>query len=457
MDQMDPGKTSFCEAFEYKLTSNVKEAKRRNIKVNNYIKRNNKKPNVRINFRDSEFSASNLSEMEKEYYQICFVEKNRLQEFALLGSRDTGVKEQDIIASLLGLEELDNLVSSFVMPKSFDLTPLLKNDCKTNLENLRHENVANLTLKEDKEKELQNIKDLIYKKYRINPSELDDLIEAQKNNYESKEKEIDVLKHNKIVDQDYETAEREINKVVTKYKRYENLAKKFTEEVLKINHISFYENLKSIFEDQQNEKCPACETPIKSTNVHPLQKAEKELEHLKDIVDLEKEKKKLEADLNNESYEIIARYVNGYKNNSESFENLKQEELENLLYYLNEKDGYYNRINYIKIFLDNLKKNSTSITNYFSELKRVIEEVKQGETVIKELKKSLSEINSKITELNTYKTQLESAEYKLKGLESSLEDFTNKEKHLKQEFKKKRNIIGFLKTSWWNINIFIAI
>jgi hypothetical protein len=39
----------------------------------------------------------------------------------LLGSKNTGTKPQDVIATILGLEKLDKLIDYLVQPASFNL------------------------------------------------------------------------------------------------------------------------------------------------------------------------------------------------------------------------------------------------------------------------------------------------------------------------------------------------
>ncbi|MEX2462544.1 MAG: AAA family ATPase [Paenibacillaceae bacterium] len=120
------GKTSLCEALEYKLTKTIKEAVRRGIPLKEYIRRNEEKEEIQIKFFDNTINLEKLSDFQIEYYHKCFIEKNRLQEFALLGSKDTGTKERDVIAVILGLQDLDDLISSFVQPASFKLDQQIK-------------------------------------------------------------------------------------------------------------------------------------------------------------------------------------------------------------------------------------------------------------------------------------------------------------------------------------------
>lgn len=105
------GKTSLCEAIEYSLTNNVKEASRRNTPLKTYIK-NGGSPSINCKLTDGTISQS-------PFWNSCFIDRNRLQEFSLLGSKDTNVRQSDVLATLFELEEIDSIVNGMVKPASF--------------------------------------------------------------------------------------------------------------------------------------------------------------------------------------------------------------------------------------------------------------------------------------------------------------------------------------------------
>ncbi|MCU7497564.1 MAG: AAA family ATPase, partial [Ignavibacteria bacterium] len=108
------GKSSLCEALEYILTKDIKEATRRRTSVAKYIKRGETRHKIQVEFAKSSVNQDSLTEIDNEYYKKSIIEKNRIQEFALLGCKDTKTEESDVIATVLGLEDLDNLISSLV-------------------------------------------------------------------------------------------------------------------------------------------------------------------------------------------------------------------------------------------------------------------------------------------------------------------------------------------------------
>jgi DNA sulfur modification protein DndD len=112
------GKTSLCEAIEYVVTGSLKEADRRSTKLTEYIRRDDTKHNIL--FRASDGSAFQSNTL----WSPCFIDRNRLQEFSLLGSKDTNFQQRDVLAALFGLEEIEELIQRFVQPKSFNLVAL---------------------------------------------------------------------------------------------------------------------------------------------------------------------------------------------------------------------------------------------------------------------------------------------------------------------------------------------
>lgn len=112
------GKTSLCEAIEYVVTGSLKEADRRSTKLAEYIRREDTKHNILFRASDGTPFQSNA------LWSPCFIDRNRLQEFSLLGSKDTNFQQRDVLAALFGLEEIEELIQRFVQPKSFNLVAL---------------------------------------------------------------------------------------------------------------------------------------------------------------------------------------------------------------------------------------------------------------------------------------------------------------------------------------------
>ncbi len=130
------GKSSLCEALEIGTTGDIKEAARRKTKVNQYIARGEVKPKLMLMGTDKLPVKRSIS------WSGCFIDRNRLQEFSLLGSKDTGSAESDVLATLFGLEELQDVISRFVRPESFSLKAFLRADQAEALDILERSRVS---------------------------------------------------------------------------------------------------------------------------------------------------------------------------------------------------------------------------------------------------------------------------------------------------------------------------
>jgi DNA sulfur modification protein DndD len=88
------GKSSLCEALEYGTTGHIKEADRRKTKIRIYIARGASKATLILT------GTNKASVVKSITWSSCFIDRNRLQEFSLLGSKDTGSAEGDVLATL---------------------------------------------------------------------------------------------------------------------------------------------------------------------------------------------------------------------------------------------------------------------------------------------------------------------------------------------------------------------
>lgn len=107
------GKSSFCEALETALLGSISEAQVKRIDHNTYCR------NVRlgryiqpvITTVNENNPPVNLQPNE-EKYRFCFIEKNRLDDFARIASR-TPSDQRQLIATLFGIEQFSDFVRGF--------------------------------------------------------------------------------------------------------------------------------------------------------------------------------------------------------------------------------------------------------------------------------------------------------------------------------------------------------
>ncbi len=116
------GVVAYRGRVEIGTTGTIKEALRRKTKVNQYVARGSGRYQLTL-------VGTNKAKVEPSVtWSSCFIDRNRLQEFSLLGSKDTGSVEGDVVASLFGLEELQDVISRFVRPESFVLKGYMRAD-----------------------------------------------------------------------------------------------------------------------------------------------------------------------------------------------------------------------------------------------------------------------------------------------------------------------------------------
>src|SRR5690606_40831025 len=69
-------------------------------------------------------------------FSSCIKDRYRIQEFSLLGSKDTCSPESDVLATLFGLEELQEVITRFVRPENFSLKTFMRANQADALETL---------------------------------------------------------------------------------------------------------------------------------------------------------------------------------------------------------------------------------------------------------------------------------------------------------------------------------
>jgi len=415
------GKSSFCEAFEYQFTGSIKEVTRRKIAIKDYVKYKGKfKPEINIEFSDLNFS------MNKEIQNILmhtFIEKNRLQEFALLGSKDTKTAEKDVIAILLGLEELDEFINKFVQYTSFKLQDFIKDDVnkqsnlvndiiKKNIENknLLRDQIAVLHVKRNIGKCKQKVK-----KY----SSAIDILKVKNQKVESIQLEF----------HSFEEYEKYINDISLKFDEYKELDTILKSQQEQMQYKSLYELIVKLQDKiKQDDKCPVCDTPLDSAIKHPNEKAISELDLLKGLVKTQDDFQIIKNELAQlfEKLNAIERKVEiNLKTNSTVYHDLT----------LNFIDNKKIDVKLIEQILNLFKTQNNDIKEYFKGIKALKLQVDTSESIIEKNKQIILKLNARINSENkTIKTIIESA----KDYKKNEKDFINNKNRLAEINEKKK-------------------
>ncbi len=107
------GKSSFCEALEYSMLGYVVEANTKRIEIDKYIKNSSTGRSAKPILKGKGLDGVELLITPAPFaYYFCFVEKNRIEDFARLSSY-TPAEQQNLLSRLFGLEEFNKFVDEF--------------------------------------------------------------------------------------------------------------------------------------------------------------------------------------------------------------------------------------------------------------------------------------------------------------------------------------------------------
>ncbi len=415
------GKSSFCEALEYELTGDIKEAKRRNIPINKYIKyQGSHTPKNKIIFVDAAYS---MTDIDRSAFKHAFIEKNRLNEFALLGSKDTGIGEKDILAILLDLEELDEFISKFVQPNSLRLedykSTLLQEKHQQSQKNIEDANKDNIEL-------IQKIKALNKEKKLITiRNELRELKNKEGLLHESKGK----LKSKKVNFHEEDELYNHFFQISIDMFVYKKLVKKLNSKKNEQDYKQLYEAVKNLSDlIIESNKCPLCNTSFVNVVKNPIDNANEQLVKLAEIVELTTEKEEFDKQFEN-SFESLNKIEINMNNNIQNIEELKDFKIN----FLEEKD--VDKIvsldkKFQKVKFENLDSYFKIIKDTNDEINNSSVKIKEIDTEIKNIQQNITSLNMQISIFKTYSKQFISNKIKI---EKSYKEIELKEDDLNKE------------------------
>lgn len=287
------GKSSLCEALEIGTTGDIKEAARRKTKLNQFIARGEVKPRLMLMGTDKLPVKRSIS------WSGCFIDRNRLQEFSLLGSKDTGSAESDVLATLFGLEELQEVISRFVRPESFSLKAFMRADQAEALDTLERARVSLSQLRRNRRADLHAS---ISESCRMLGLRADQDFDVRRK----------VLRLRDMVEMHIRGAERlraarapfaiplkQVRRICAISQRLLHLRadieKVFLQRVSEVNYRAVYEALVAIEPLQVGETCPACLTPLDQVVMNPFERAREQIETLGTLESLKQSRQRNDA------------------------------------------------------------------------------------------------------------------------------------------------------------------
>jgi DNA sulfur modification protein DndD len=419
------GKSSLCDALEYKLTGQVREAIRRNRRISDYIKRigSTSNPSLSISFVDAAIDGERLSEGEKNYYSQAFIEKNRIQEFSLFGSKDTGIKKEQILSILIGMDDLSNLAQAFVQPTAFrtNLLSFKRSSVANKIASLNVANVSNKALKNEHEETINAEKtkaDTLLSKTNVTIADLDaellkidEAIQATNSDTLSLSS-VTVQSHTQ---QDFETV---LQTLESNLQKYDELNTALLAAKTDLSFSNLYTAIQEL-QTTVTDSCPACDTPVAGVTKNPFTKAAEELAKLQGIKEQEVEfvAHKTLVEQNLKSLERLHNYLHLNRTTITILNGLIPSGTP-----LNTASHQYSLSdrNHIDTTVSAIKTQLSTISNYFTEVDSLQQRQSQKQITINANSEKVSEFNRKKRAVESIKTNWENAQAKLDTINLAL-------------------------------------
>jgi len=373
------GKTSFCEALEFSLLGYLSEAEAKRIDVSQYITNvyTQKFTQPLITGTNSESEVVNLSTNPDSYY-FCFIEKNRIIDFARYSSKTQG-QQENLIATLFGLDEFYSFVNGFTENISGKIPTESLNQKELDKKTLeitgQKQNIENST---KKLAEIEVQKKAVSENSKLNKTfeELDIYINGnleQKGSIVQIDDELQkpqgkLFQHSSVKD-----LLDSISNIENIINLFEVSNTKFDQEKDKISFRAIFQLVQN-FETTIPDKCPVCETPVVKTNINPYDNARIKLKELEGIAEIEFNRDTSWNNLISEGYSFSIEFEKRIKSATEL-----QIELS---------------INIAEQLKDFQKEKSES-KDYINDLKSLFECIKQQKEQISILEQKINDINSK--------------------------------------------------------------
>ncbi|HEX2867313.1 MAG TPA: AAA family ATPase [Ignavibacteriales bacterium] len=432
------GKSSLCDALEYKLTGEIREAVRRSKNISEYTKRigSDSNPSIKLLFTDLSLNTSNLNEEQKKYFSQSFIEKNRIQEFSLFGSKDTNIKKENILSVLIGMDDLSLLAKSFVQTPAFktNLQEFKRSKIIAKLDRLENDNLKNLTLshsyKESISTEESKAREIL-KQTTVTIADIDQEIEDIDEQIACLNKDNITLSTNTYQLHNKKDLENLLNDIYTILGKYRSIAFVLSTAKRELSFSKLYDAMLEL-ETEVVDICPACNTPIEMVTLNPFNKARVELQNLYDLKEQERE------------YEKHSKYIDEKIKELEIVHNLIYSNImkdEVLSCYFKPDSKFRSKLPFVPFYekdtLENvLQAYSSEIQNldgYFEALDIIIKKQDSKASIILENHVKIKELNNRKSKLNSVKSNWETAQNNFTIIQAELIEYSKKQQELTKE------------------------
>ena len=285
------GKSSFCEALEYSLTGKVNEASSKRFDSFQYTN-NKSSPNTSVSLEveyDNGKSGSAIqAPLDNEFI---FVERNRIEAFARVSSY-TPQGQQQRLSALFGLEEFNSFCSGFnkSIENKLPVFAIKEKELKIKEKEVEKSKLV-IDNKNDELRGFEKRKDLLLSRYPNQTliSEVLDLLGDETKGLIVRKKE-EIEKLTKVQLKSTSKLEAALKKLsafpelISELRRLSDDVEKYKDE---INFLELYTAIKNM-PSNENDCCPACDTPLSEVTNNPFIKADKQLKLLEQISEKQK-------------------------------------------------------------------------------------------------------------------------------------------------------------------------
>lgn len=297
------GKSSFCEALEYGLLSNVAEAESKRFRnQHDYLKNahtNSFTPPILIGV-DNQGTDIPISANEA-LFRFCFVEKNRIDNFSRIAAQ-APAKQAELISTLFGLDAFSEFVRNFTdsMDRYIDFEGAKAKELNKKRQVLAgFQQLLETTIPEELQK-LDEDENVLSKEFRSDCTFLQMVLEL--NGTDEKNGSIVQLEEelqkpigtkSNITLSDLQTIQQSIKADIQEFNTKQQELTNASQQ------ISFKQLYLAVIQVQENNpgQCPACQTPLSQVTVNPFEHANTELIKLQHLGELQEATKKLNGDI----------------------------------------------------------------------------------------------------------------------------------------------------------------
>jgi len=294
------GKSSFCEALEYSLTGKVNEASSKRFDSSQYT--NNKlSPNtsvsLEVEYDNGKSGTAIQAPLDNEFI---FVERNRIEAFARVSSY-TPQGQQQRLSALFGLEEFNSFCSGFnkSIENKLPVVAIKEKELKVKGKEVEKSKLV-IDNKNDELSGFEKRKDLLLSRYPnqtlisevlyLLGDETKGLIVLKKEEIEKLTK-VELKSTSKL-----EAALKKLSafpELISELIRLSDDVEKYKDE---INFLDLYTAIKNM-PSNEDDCCPACDTPLSEVTNNPFLKADKQLKLLEKISEKQKKLQENEKEI----------------------------------------------------------------------------------------------------------------------------------------------------------------